>query len=361
MKNNKVFSIIIIFLFAILTVLFSMSPKVAYADEKKDSVYCPLCVHRDDKDPLYKKERQFYQKIHIIKKIFGKSIDEVALAASVLHRYSGVDVAYEKEYDDDFKAEDYEKTWKGFLGVKSTTGELGLTDTQKQQVDANDKIALLTTAAIVMVDSNHFGLYSDVCFRDALAGKQLVNNDNHSGKMGDFINAILCDPTKIGTVIDPVSNIMSFFNGDSFIVTAQSAKNRVVNTNKVCENGFVGGLYSGVSKIKDDSKKEAIKKVYANQIIELANYYKRLYGSGAEEYLGSCSASLPGSTGAFASWRQFDAKWSDISLGGASSVGRAGCLVTSISMQIARSGTKIGSGRDFKQLLLTGVLEILLV
>ena len=38
-----------------------------------------------------------------------------------------------------------------------------------------------------------------------------------------------------------------------------------------------------------------------------------------------------------------DPKWKDISLGGSSSVGRAGCLVTSISMQIARSGTKIGS------------------
>lgn len=344
MKNNKLFSIVIIFLITTLIVLFSVSPKGAYAAEEKNNVYCPLCIHRDDDDPLYKKERQFYQKIHIIKKVFGNSIDEVALAASVLHRYSGVDVAYEKEYDDDFNANDYENTWKGFLGVKSVKGEIGLTDTEKSQVEGNEKIALLTTAAIVMVDSNHFGSYSDVCFKDALAGEHLVNNDGQSGLMGTFINGIICDLDSLPSIPNPAEYIVNFFNGDSFIVTNQSAKNRLVNTKKVCDDGYIGGLYSGVSKIKDESRKNAVKKVYANQIIDLSNYYKRLYGSGVEEYSSSCVASLPGSTGAFASWRQFDSKWGSIPLGNSDvSLKRAGCLVTSISMQIARSGTRIGT------------------
>lgn len=346
MKKNKFFSIIICFLFISLVLLSSLSPKRAYAVEKeddKDKVYCPLCIHRDDDDPLYKKERQFYQKIHIIKAVYGNSIDEVALAASVLHRYSGPDVAYEKEYDEDFDENNYKNTWTNILNIRSASEGIGLTPEEDARVKANDKIALLTTAAIVMIDSNHGRSYSDVCFKDALAGDKLVDNDGNSGILGEFVNAMVCGNAQVSNLVNPLEYISNFFDGDNIIVAKESAKNRFVNTEKVCKNGFVGGLYSGVSKIKDEDRKKAVKQMYAQQIIDLANYYKRLYGSGVEEYGSSCSANIAGTTGAFASWRQMDPKWKDISLGGSSSVGRAGCLVTSISMQIARSGTKIGS------------------
>ena len=346
MKKNKFFSIILCFLFISLVLLSSLSPKRAYAVEKeddKDKVYCPLCIHRDDDDPLYKKERQFYQKIHIIKAVYGNSIDEVALAASVLHRYSGPDVAYEKEYDEDFDENNYKNTWTNILNIRSASEGIGLTPEEDARVKANDKIALLTTAAIVMIDSNHGRSYSDVCFKDALAGDKLVNNDGNSGILGEFVNAMVCGNAQVSNLVNPLEYISNFFDGDNIIVAKESAKNRFVNTEKVCKDGFVGGLYSGVSKIKDEDRKKAVKQMYAQQIIDLANYYKRLYGSGIEEYGDSCSANIAGTTGAFASWRQMDPKWKDISLGGSSSVGRAGCLVTSISMQIARSGTKIGS------------------
>lgn len=337
--NKKLRNIIVVVSF--ILPFFIMSNVKAEEVKKSKDIYCPLCSHRDDDDPLYKKERQFYKKIKIIKSIFGDSIDEVALAAAVLHRYSGPDVAYEREYDKSFTDEKYRASWQDIFNAKAATS-FGLTDEEKKQVEANDKISLLTSAAIVMIDSNHMGRYSDVCFKDALAGDKLVNNDGESGIFGDLINAFVCHIYEGASVLNPIEYITNVFNGDNILVTAESAKNRLFNTKNICENGFVGGLYSNVRSIKDEDKKSKLKKTYAQQIIDLSNYYKRLYGSGVEEENG-CSLNVAGSTGEFANWRQFDKMWKDISLGGSSSVGNAGCLVTSIAMQIARSGTKIGT------------------
>jgi hypothetical protein len=44
------------------------------------------------------------------------------------------------------------------------------------------------------------------------------------------------------------------------------------------------------------------------------------------------------SSGEFASWKQFGAPWSGVAMGG-SNIGSVGCLVTSIAIQIAKSGT----------------------
>ena len=339
----------------IILLSFYSEPSLAKEEDNKKDIYCPLCVHRDDDDPLYKKERQFYQKIHIIKSIFRNSIDEVALASAVLHRYTGVDTAYEREYEKDFSEEKYTQSWRDIFSVRSQIFSsddsdddsddkslFKFTAEEKAQIEANEKISLLTTAAIVMIDSNHFGTYSDVCFKDALAGDQLVNNDGNSGIFGDFINAFVCHVYSETTLLNPLEYISNIFNNDNFLVTAESAKNRFVNTTKVCENGFVGGLYNGVSKIKDENQKESLKKYYAQQIIDLSNYYKRLYGDGVQEN-GNCSVNIAGVTGDFSSWRQGDSKWGGLSLGGSSSVANAGCLVTSISMLIARSGTRIGT------------------
>lgn len=353
MGNRKSIKIILVFIVSFI-LLFSFFPNNTLAEEEKDKVYCPLCTHRNDDDPLYKKERQFYQKIRIIKAIFGNSIDEVALASAVLHRYSGPDVAYTREYEENFDENSFKKSWQDIFNVKNNvfksseddgTNEngFGVTDLEKAQVEGNDKIALLTSAAIVMLDSNHLTTYSDVCFKDALAGDKLVNNDGQSGIFGDLINGFVCHAYgDKASILNPIEFIANVFNGDNILVSAESVNNRLVNTQNICDNGYVGGLYSNVRTIKDEDKKKKMKKVYAQQIIDLANYYKKLYGSGVEEENG-CSLNVAGSTGAFASWRQFDDKWKNIPLGDTSSIGQAGCLVTSISMQMARSGTKIGS------------------
>ena len=335
-------------LFIVMILFFSASPFKVLADEVKDNdknVYCALCTKSED-DPLYKKERQFYEKIKIIKTIFGDRIDEVALAATVLHKY-GVDNAYNVEYTEDFDSNTYTATWNGISSSQNQNSSDLFTDDnakvkvskeQKNMIEANEKVDLLTLAAIVMVDSNN-GQYSDVCYKEALAGDALVGNTKDEDLLSRFENGIFCGALEV--VPTPLDFIANMFSGDGFLVSGISTANRIVNTDKVCKNGYVGGLYQNITKMKKGSQKEALKKKTAQDIIDYANYYKRLYGT-LEEENNSCTVNIAGSTGAFASWKQADSNWKSISLGGSSSVGNAGCLVTSISMQIARSGTKIG-------------------
>ena len=339
MKNNKLFSIVIIFLITTLIVLFSVSPKEVYAKQELDEeFYCSLCKYKDSSNPMYEKERQFYYKIKTIKEKYGKSIDEVALAAAVLHRYNDNETAYTVNYDENFDSERYKTALSKIEEMYSNNQDLSSSDVQL--VSKNENIDLITVAAIVMIDSNHNGVYSDVCFKKGLAGTKLIGNDiddnNYFTKMiSSILNKAVCEKVK---------NEKSEYSDSKSLVTYTSEFQKMVNIDNVCSNGYIGGLYPEVRKIKDEKLKQDVKDNNADEIIELANYYRELYGSGAEEYSSSCAASLPGSTGAFASWRQFDSKWGSIPLGNSDvSLKRAGCLVTSISMQIARSGTRIGT------------------
>ncbi len=344
-KNNLNNLIIMILVFMIMVVAF-ISPKKAVAAENKSKVYCQLCEHKNDNDPLYNKERQFYQKIQIIKKVFGDSIDEVALAAAVLHRYNSKELAYEREYDKDFNENNYEDSWKQAKstdGAIGSDGKIGITEDDKKRIESNEQLDLITTAAIVMVDSNHFGKYSDVCFKDGLAGDGLVGNNSNSGAFVTFYNAIFCGAYESFNVITtPIDFITRFFSGDNIFVSAESAKRKLVNIKNVCENGYVGGLYTGVDKIKDEERKKRAKELYAQQIIDFANYYKMLYGTLDNN--NSCSSNIAGATGDYSKWRQYDETWGGISLGGSSATMKsAGCLVTSVAIQIARSQTQIAS------------------
>lgn len=93
-----------------------------------------------------------------------------------------------------------------------------------------------------------------------------------------------------------------------------------------------------------------------NEFISLANSglnYKQIllqvYNQGSRNYgakdikkfscNGSGSASCGGAVGDFVNWKQFGETWSNILIGTSGrTIGQIGCLVTSISMQIARSG-----------------------
>ena len=340
MKKSILFSKMI-FSTIVLVLIFSVSLNVkAVEKETKKDFYCPLCTKSED-DPLYKKERQFYQKVKIIKDVFGDSIDEVALAATVLHRY-GQNYTYNVEYTENFDENSYQSMWSNMLSsLIDIKDVLELSDDEKKLVEENEKIDLLTLAAIVMIDSNHRGIYSDVCYREGLAGDGLVGNTEDDSPFTVLGNGLFCGAVNI-VQENPISYISSLFSGDSFLVTGISAKNRVVNTKKVCENGYVAGLYQDIYKLKDGKQKESMKKKRAKEIIDFSNYYKQLYGHDVSE-TDSCMASFSGVTGEFENWKQADSKWGSISLGGTSSIREAGCLVTSISMQIARSGTKIGT------------------
>lgn len=319
----------------------------AAGEENEKKVYCPLCEHRNDDDPLYNKERQFYQKISIIKSIFGDSIDEVALAAAVLHRYNNKELAYEREFDENFDSSSYRNSWNNVRSSNGATvtdenGDVLFSIEDAKKVEANEQIDLITAAAIVMVDSNHFGKYSDVCFKDGLAGDSIVGNTGDDGSFVKFFRAFFCGSYKVFEgIVTPLDFISAFFSGDNTFVIGESTKKRFANVDKVCNDGYVGGLYNGVYKISDEVKKKQIKQEYAKQIIDFANYYKKLYGTYEEDGQSDCVSNSAGS-GEYATWKQYDSKWKDVSMG-SSNIGTAGCLTVSIAMQISRSGTKIGT------------------
>ena len=279
---------------------FCISPKFILAKEK---VYCPLCVHRNSDDPLYKKERQFYQKVSIIKGIYGDSIDTTALTFAVLNRYTGRDVAYEREYDTNFNENDYRTRNNTLKQAISKTDISNLKDNEKSLIEQNEKYDLLTLAAIVMVDSNKNGQYSDVCFMDGLAGYRLVGNDqkvdvnlNPFTDFGAYLNQFLGNVVNELTCHNLIANGTDSYIGDSTKVRNETEKLRVKNIENVCQNGYIGGLYSEVKNISNEDAKTNRKKIIAQNIINQANYYRKLYGSEEEGGTACPAGSLSGNT-----------------------------------------------------------------
>ncbi len=71
------------------------------------------------------------------------------------------------------------------------------------------------------------------------------------------------------------------------------------------------------------------------------------WANGGKTSSQSDSSTVATESGPWSSWRQGDPKWKGISLGGTSSIGRAGCLATSVAIQIKRSGTATPKIPDF--------------
>ena len=98
-----------------------------------------------------------------------------------------------------------------------------------------------------------------------------------------------------------------------------------------------------------------------NRFISLANQglnYKQIlmqvYGDATDIDKMSCNTgsgsgcSSTGSTGPYSGWKQADPAWASITIGNTSStIGGVGCLVTSVSMLIAKSGVAVNVDGDF--------------
>ena len=71
------------------------------------------------------------------------------------------------------------------------------------------------------------------------------------------------------------------------------------------------------------------------------------YGSNKDIYTANCSGGAT-STGDYTTWKQYGAPWSSITLGNSSAtINNAGCLATSISMLIAKSGVATSVEGEF--------------
>ena len=98
----------------------------------------------------------------------------------------------------------------------------------------------------------------------------------------------------------------------------------------------------------------------ANQGLNYKQILLQVYNSGSRNYgatdidemscnTGSGSGcNSTGSTGPYAGWKQGDPAWASITIGNTSStIGGVGCLVTSVSMLIAKSGVDVNVDGDF--------------
>ena len=344
-KFNKLMKCIIISLILSIVLVSAILPKNVSAKIK--DVDCYLCK-KDKDDPLYKKEVQFYKKIDIIKSIFGNKIDEIVLAATVLHKFDA-DTAYAIEYNEDFNEKDYRSSWQSLSDNGGSISNVGFSDAQADEINSrvqeNRKVDLITTAAIVMLDSNNFGPYNEEAYKKALAGTRLFGNNDEM--FGNFLNLFVCGGVQASNIISsPFEFISNIFNGglDNLLtispeVAAQTIANRVSDTNSVCQNGYIGGMYRQVGSIEDEDKKQKVKQEYAEDILKLANYYKEMYGQKEN----TCVSNFSGLAGEFSGWKQGDSRWSNINLGTSDAIMKdSGCTVTSVAMQIARSGTRLG-------------------
>jgi len=278
-------------------------------------------------DKVNVKEKQLLEKIKIIHSVFPSQIDEAALLATLSHR--GTLTSYLNDsYDPNFNKDDYKTS------VNSLTSTISQANTEATEAD------LLLAATIIMLDSSGWLLpgasYSDEKYKKALAGNKLVGNmtDNPiTDLLGAGFNFMFCAG---GATADALATPVQFGvalgqgQASNFI---QNKTSRYITMSNTCSQGYIGGTYPTVKTLKDDERKQAIKDQYAEEIINLAKLFRGKNGD-------VCAIS---SSGAFSTWKQYDPEWGGISLGGGRSLSAIGCLITSVSMQMARSGTKIAN------------------
>lgn len=287
MKIKKLF-IVIFFIIS-----FCISPKITFA---ANDVYCPLCQYRSSDGPIYYKERQFFQKVKILKETYGDSIDTTALTYAVLYRYTGADIAYEKEYDKNFDPNEYKSRSNSLKSAYAVDSSDSLSQSDIDLIVQNEKYDLLSLAALVMVDSNKNGSYSDVCFMDGMSGNRLIGNTSSKSlnPLENFIEDIKNNVINYFTCFNETLRGTDSYVGDNAKVRDATEKLRVSNINNVCKYGYIGGLFNGVKNISNDDEREAQKRVIAQQIIDKANYYRKMYGK--EGAGGACTVGLDGNT-----------------------------------------------------------------
>ena len=246
-------------------------------------------------------EKQFAERVKIIKEILGQSIDEIALTATVLHKEDSVR-AVQSRYEENFDANEYRTTMETlFKGEKTDASES--TDSKvlgtKSGVSAG-KVDLLNAAAIIMADSAGWtGTYNEDKYKEALAGDKLIGNNSET-PVSDFVNGVFCSA---GAVIDGVfssNNITyQFASGQDVMAEINRTATRWNNMKNICENGYIGGVYNITPETQaNEENRNLQKKAIANEIIDLVHYYKKLvdYEENENNCISEVNGSLDGNT-----------------------------------------------------------------
>ena len=264
-------------------------------DDGKEPYFCVIC---NGDENTYLMEKQFIRRIQIIKDILGDSVDEVALAATVLHKESAMEAIktrYEENWDDE-----YEEAYKNTMLAVFKEESQGTQETQQLGTGAGittEKIDLLIAAAIVMANSSGWtGKYNEIRYQEALAGEGLITGDG----LGDKIaNKLVCN---VGVVFDAaftLNNIsFQFMTGQDVLAEIDRTATRWTNMKNICNNGYIGGVYDINEQTQPDEEyRNAQKEAIADEIMDLIHYYKILLdkkdkddGEYCSEYGGSTQA-----------------------------------------------------------------------
>ncbi len=291
-------------------------------------------------------EKQFWDKIKIIKSVFSNQIDDVALAATILYRGTSSSLL-SAQYDKNFDKNDYRQQMQT---IKQATNDISTSMNTKKEDEIisftrsdddqnSDRIDILIAATLVMLDSSGWvGTYSDENYEKALAGDRLVwnmvdDNDVIGNLIGEGLNAVFCGVGAVANAtIIPIEFGPDILRGRADVAVGKYAK-RFYTMSNICQHGFIGGTMESVRSIKDDNARKLKKQEIAHEIIHIAETYRILFG--LEDDCIVDPSTLNGGV-----WKQYDTTWGNIPVG-SSNMTSIGCLITSVSMLIARSGTKI--------------------
>lgn len=329
-NNDKKIYFIIFSITLFLGIYFSIAPVSA-------GLLSPSTYTDSTKASQNLKEQQLWEKIKVIKSVFGKAVDNVALFATIVYGESAQGIVND-EYDEEFQKDNYKKSIKSLKEAMYSSSSDSL-------LNPDDSTTKLIAALIVMLDSDgvkisekgiQFGIYSDDKYKKALAGSNLVGNL----KDNDFWNILFCSTGVLAEtlVTFPQLTIDIFAgNGSSAI---EKKINRYVTMESVCSNGYIAGAEYNIRNISDEEQKQYAKDKYAQGIIDLAEEYRYFFGKSSNSTCDDVT------TGDVTNWRQCGASWSDQSLGGVSSICQIGCAATSVAYLIKISGTRVTEAVD---------------
>lgn len=262
----------ILSIFAVFSVSFLFNISAVDASENDNCLFCKTEVDEA------KKEKQFADKIKIIKTVFKQKINPAVLAATVM--YIDFEDGIEAYYEADFNKKDYNEKWISIsktLNEKDENEEDGwaILEDDREKYN-NEKIDLLTAAAIVMVLSSENGMYNEDAYKKALMSNVGFVENN-------AISNLMCSPIGgfIGLFASTFTNSLKIVNPLNDYTIGDHVK-FVTNMGNICNKGFIGATYGSVDTITDEEKKQLRKKKIADEIIEFAEAYKYWFGTDDE-------------------------------------------------------------------------------
>lgn len=325
--------LLIIVVIAIISFMLGL---LQQAEERFRNTASGACIFCSNEDLEKKKLEQFRKKIDNAANKFGEKIDRVVLASTVLYQgnyYDVLDQVYDKDYND----KDY-NSWLDNLKKFMTAG---VTDDDGYNGIEQKEIDSLDAAIIIMNNAAVDGKYNEENYKKALVSSGYGSNNF-------LVNGYYCLSEGMKKAEEgmfksiPIVGWMATLSENTFGYgsggNANDVRRSLVESIKICQKGYIGGTFKEVEDMDEGNSKEVAKKKIAQEIIDFAEFYKYLFPEEEDDCLYNGGSAGSGDS---TNWRQCDSKWGSDPLGrgGGATICSAGCLMTSITYLIDKSGT----------------------